>query len=218
MSKRFPNRYAKQPRDFYPTPFVTVEPLIPHLKASRVNEFCDPCAGQGDLVRHLEFFGLRCTYAGDIETGQDALEIEHFDTPPITNPPFSRESTPLLLAIIRHFIARAPCTWLLLPADRINNQNILPFLPHCSDMVVAGRDRWLQNGGTGTTALAWFRFDRMHTSGPVVHHGTAFLPRVANQCCHTCGGVFRPTRADTQYCSSACKQKAYRAKLAVTER
>ena len=32
MSKHFPNRYAKQPRDFYPTPLVTVEPLIPHLK------------------------------------------------------------------------------------------------------------------------------------------------------------------------------------------
>jgi hypothetical protein len=50
-SKHFPNRYPKQPRDFYPTPLVTVEPLIQHLRAARVIEFCEPCAAQGHLVR-----------------------------------------------------------------------------------------------------------------------------------------------------------------------
>ena len=32
----------------------------------------------GDLVRHLEGFGLRCTYQGDIRTGRDALELDNY--------------------------------------------------------------------------------------------------------------------------------------------
>ena len=31
-----------------------------------------PCADEGDLVRHLESFGLRCVYSGDICNGHDS--------------------------------------------------------------------------------------------------------------------------------------------------
>ena len=43
-----------------------------------VKVFAEPCCGDGDLVRHLEAHGLRCTYAGDIRTGQDALAIDTY--------------------------------------------------------------------------------------------------------------------------------------------
>jgi hypothetical protein len=45
------------------------------------------------LVRHLESFGLRCVYAGDIRTGQDALELDYYGGAQaiITNPPWSRD-------------------------------------------------------------------------------------------------------------------------------
>ena len=48
-------------------------PLVPFLRAGGIRTFAEPCAGNGDLVRHLESFGLRCVYQGDIRTGQDAL-------------------------------------------------------------------------------------------------------------------------------------------------
>jgi hypothetical protein len=76
-----------------------VRPLIPHLHGSGTRTFAEPCAGDGDLIRHLESFRLRCVHSGDIATGQDALDLAPADingAPIITNPPFSRESRPLL--------------------------------------------------------------------------------------------------------------------------
>ena len=69
MGKR--SNFERIPRDFYPTPHAAVPPLIPLLRGMRT--FAEPCCGDGALVRHLESFGLRCVYAGDIATGQDAL-------------------------------------------------------------------------------------------------------------------------------------------------
>ena len=87
MGKR--SNFPLVPRDFYPTPLKAVQPLIPHLDGIR--RFAEPCCGDGALVRHLESFGLRCVYAGDIAIGQDALELTADDiagAPIITNPPF----------------------------------------------------------------------------------------------------------------------------------
>ena len=59
--------------------------------------------------------GLRCTYQGDIATGQDALALESYGGADaiITNPPWRRS---LLHPLIRHFQKIAP-TWLLLDQD-----------------------------------------------------------------------------------------------------
>ena len=69
MGKR--STFERREYDFYPTPAAAVPPLIPHLRGVRT--FAEPCCGDGALVRHLKSFGLRCVYAGDIATGQDAL-------------------------------------------------------------------------------------------------------------------------------------------------
>ena len=98
--------FDRRERDFYPTPRAAVLPLIPHLRAARIRTFCEPCAGDGALVRHLESFGLVCTHASDIATGTDARDIPSFDSPVVTNPPYERK---LMHALIRHFIATAPC-------------------------------------------------------------------------------------------------------------
>ena len=111
MGKR--SSFERIPRDFYPTPHAAVPPLIPHLRG--VRSFAEPCCGDGALVRHLESFGLRCAYAGDIATGQDALMLDtygHADAI-ITNPPYTRS---LMHALIWHF-ARILPTWLLLETD-----------------------------------------------------------------------------------------------------
>ena len=85
MGKR--SSFERRPGDFYATPLPAVLPLIPHLRGIRT--FAEPCAGAGDLVRHLESFGLACAYAGDIASGQDALELDYYGTIDsiITNPP-----------------------------------------------------------------------------------------------------------------------------------
>ena len=63
MGKR--SNFERKPRDYYPTPFEAVEPLIEHLP--RNFTFCEPCAGNGALVSHLEWHGGICMWASDIE-------------------------------------------------------------------------------------------------------------------------------------------------------
>jgi hypothetical protein len=111
MGKR--SNFERIPRDFYPTPYAAVPPLIPHLRGIRT--FAEPCCGDGALVSHLESFGLRCVYQGDISTGQDALALDHYGNidAVITNPPWTRK---LLHPMINHFQKIAP-TWLLIDQD-----------------------------------------------------------------------------------------------------
>ncbi len=108
MGKR--SNFDRIPRDFYPTPAAAVAPLVPHLVGIRT--FAEPCAGAGDLVRHLESYGLRCVYQGDVKAGQDALTIDQYGDADaiITNPPWTRK---LLHPLIEHFQRIAP-VWLLL--------------------------------------------------------------------------------------------------------
>ena len=73
MGKR--SNFERREADFYPTPRAAVVPLIPYLRRG-IRSFAEPCAGDGALVRHLEGFGLRCVYAGDIRSGQDALALD----------------------------------------------------------------------------------------------------------------------------------------------
>ena len=109
MGKR--SNFERREADFYPTPRAAVAPLIPHLRG--IHSFAEPCAGDGALVRNLEGFGLRCVYAGDIHSGQDALALDHYGAPDciITNPPYTR-----LAMHAQHFQDIAQ-TWLLIDYD-----------------------------------------------------------------------------------------------------
>ena len=76
MGKR--SNFERREADFYPTPRAAVVPLVPHLRRGGIRTFAEPCAGDGALVRHLESFGLRCVYSGDIRNGQDALALDNY--------------------------------------------------------------------------------------------------------------------------------------------
>ena len=102
MGKR--SSFERRGADYYPTPKAAVVPLIPYLRV--IHTFAEPCAGDGALVRHLESFGLRCVYAGDIRTGQDALAVEQYGAIDciITNPPYdTAHRRKLMHALIEHF-------------------------------------------------------------------------------------------------------------------
>jgi len=191
-----------------------VPPLIPCLRGAR--RFAEPCCGDGTLVRHLESFGLRCVYAGDIATGQDALAVNfHGDADAIiTNPPYTR---PLMHALIGHF-ARILPTWLLLDGDWKHTKQAAPFMPMCTDIVSVGRLRWFE-GTTmcGKQNFAWHRFNARHSAAPIFYaHGSMPVSSRVSLCAQ-CSKAYRPQRSDSKFCSDTCRQRAHRGRLAVTQ-
>jgi len=210
MGKR--SNFERRENDFYPTPRAAVTPLIPYL--GRIRTFAEPCAGEGDLVRHLEFAGLRCVYQGDIRTGQDALASNSYGAIDaiITNPPYTRE---LMHQMILHFQRIAP-TWLLLGSDWASTKQAAPFMPACSDIVAIGRVKWFQDSEhISFENFAWYRFDAAHTSGPVFHcRGDTNSER--RRTCEQCGRAYTPLRSSSRFCSGSCRTRACRSRLSVT--
>ena len=213
MGKR--SNYERRAADFYPTPRAAVVPLIPYLHGVRT--FAEPCAGDGNLVRHLEGFGLRSVYAGDIRTGEDALELDHYGAADaiITNPPYTRD---LMHRLIAHFQRIAP-TWLLLDSDWASTRQAVPFLLHCSDIVAIGRVKWIEGSKhTGKDNHAWYRFDALHSNGPVFHgrDQCEVFPLRRTGVCEQCRRTYAPQRASSRFCSQTCRQRAHRNRLSVT--
>jgi len=166
MGKR--SDFKRRPRDFYPTPLAAVKPLIPHINGTK--RFAEPCRGTGDLVHHLEGFGLKCIYAADLCDGMDALASNSYSTGSysiITNPPHTRD---VMHSLILHFQNIAP-TWLLIDLDWVANLQAVPFLPRCSDIVIIGRVKWIENSEfTGKENYAWYRFDCEHHGATKIHN------------------------------------------------
>ena len=167
MGKR--SNFERKPRDFYPTPFAAVEPLIEHLPRYSLQHFtfAEPCAGDGQLCRHLEYFGGVCMWASDIsprlegilendftEIGEDqVLESQYI----ITNPPWDRK---ILHPIIDHFSKLRP-TWLLFDADWMHTIQAKPYLVNCEKIVSVGRIKWFGNM-TGKDNCAWYLFNNKY--------------------------------------------------------
>jgi hypothetical protein len=213
MGKR--SNFERREADFYPTPQAAVVPLIPYLNG--IQSFAEPCAGDGALVRHLESFGLRCVYAGDIRSGQDALERDDYGAVDavISNPPWSRE---LMHRLIAHFLPIAP-TWLLLDADWAHTKQAAPFLLYCSDIVAIGRVKWIEGSKhTGKDNCAWYRFDIGHKVGPIFHGrcGENVTPIRRTGICEHCRKAYEPHRSTSRFCSETCRQRAHRNRLSVT--
>jgi hypothetical protein len=216
MGKR--SNFERREADFYPTPRAAVVPLIPYLRGSGIRTFAEPCAGDGALVRHLESFGLRCVYAGDISSGQDALALDHYGGADciITNPPYTR---PTMHALIEHFPRIAP-TWLLLDYDWSATKQAAKYMPYCSDIVILRRLKWIEGSkNTGKDNHAWYRIDSSHSGGPVLHNNrdqAEIIPSQRTRVCEQCGKPYEPQRSSSRFCSQACKQQAYRNRLSVT--
>ena len=69
MGKR--SDFERVPRDYYPTPYQAVLPLVEHLP--ELYTFTEPCAGDGRLIDHLEKHGGTCTQAYDVEPRNDRV-------------------------------------------------------------------------------------------------------------------------------------------------
>lgn len=153
MGKR--SDFKRIERDFYPTPQKAVEPLLRHLPpATRYDE---PCAGDGDLIRHLALGGHRCTASADISNGQDARDTKSLVGDMfITNPPWDRR---LLHPIIETLSNLGP-TWLLFDADWMHTKQSSALMETCCKVVSIGRVKWFPDSPhTGKDNCCWYLFD-----------------------------------------------------------
>ena len=162
MSK-YTKKFKRNPRDYYPTPYEAVIPLINHLKDK--TKFTEPCAGNYILAKHLEKHGHVCEKAYDIEPqnklvkNKNALEINKASMF-ITNPPFDKK---LLLPLLDHFINVAN-TWLLLPADFMHNKYFSKYLDYCNTIISIGRIKWIKDSKMSSTDnFAWYFFTKNKT-------------------------------------------------------
>lgn len=158
MGKR--SNFERVERDYYPTPYEAVVPLLEHLWTSTV--FVEPCAGDGRLVNHLVANGHACIGAYDIEPRAewilplDALKAEIGAADCfITNPPWDRS---ILHPLIDHLSAQAP-TWLLFDADWMHTKQAAPYMDRCEAIVSVGRVKWIEGSKmTGKDNCCWYLF------------------------------------------------------------
>lgn len=167
MGKR--SDFERRERDFYPTPFAPAQKLARHLPPGFT--FCEPCAGENDLVRHLETLGGKCVWSSDLPL--DARGISKFwtngATHIITNPPWPAVGgggSPTT-DILRACIATEVMTWFLLSADFMHNAYFAEFYNQCRFFVSVGRVKWIPDSGmTGKDNACWYGFHSAHVGGP----------------------------------------------------
>ena len=167
------SEFKRIPRDFYPTPYSAVEPLIAHLPEWYT--FMEPCAGDGRLIDHLESNGGKCTHAYDIEPQDsrviqyDALLLEQVETPYIiTNPPWNRK---ILHPMIERFSAMAP-TWLLFDSDWMHTKQSVPYLTMLKKVVSIGRVKWIEGSSSvGKDNCCWYLFENTPQVKPIEFWG-----------------------------------------------
>ena len=175
MGKR--SDFLRRERDWYPTPYEAVAPLLPHLEPGAT--FDEPCAGDGALVDHLIKGGLNPAFISDIAPQAGGMvEYDVFKRPFctghmfITNPPWGWK---ILNPLITHLSSLAP-TWLLLNADLMHNKRMGQHMKKCVKVVSVGRVSWMQNGKKGFENCAWYLFDETHM-GPTEFHGRNLIDK-----------------------------------------
>ena len=173
MGKR--SSFIRKERDFYPTPYEAVIPLLPYLDR---DAFCEPCAGDGLLIDHLEKHELSCKEAWDIEpkrfdiikkdalTSSSSTNIDYF----ITNPPWTRD---ILHPLIINLSNQRP-TWLLFDADWMHTKQSREYMERCIKIISVGRLKWIPDSKmTGKDNCCWYLFSKLklYTDLSVRFHG-----------------------------------------------
>jgi hypothetical protein len=158
------SNFVRVDRDFYPTPYKAVIPLLAHLPDN--TSFVEPCAGDGRLSDHLNKHGHIPYFLGDIWPERNDItqcDATIITTPYmgadciITNPPWDRD---VLYPMIEHFRKFSPA-WLLLPAPLMHTKKAAPYMAYCAKIVSVGRVKWIEESkGSGTQDAAWYLFEQ----------------------------------------------------------
>lgn len=174
MGKR--SDFPRNPRDFYPTPYEAVVPLVPHLDPFEV--YVEPCAGDGDIVRHLQTHGMMCALAFDVRKStegfilqKDVFEYEPVPYTHVTNPPWDRK---VLHPLITHLLTSGKDVWLLIDADWMHTKQAREYLRYCKKIVSVGRVKWIPGSKmTGKDNCCWYQFNSLNK----VEGNPVFVPR-----------------------------------------
>ena len=176
MGKRtsFPRLVGDRYLTFDPDPVRRLQPFLP-----RNVVYAEPCAGRGDIVNHMDFFGHRCAYACDVKPGRGlGIRVENRDAFTldwrwlestdakmfISNLPWTRE---VLHPLIDRLTSLLPL-WTILDADYAHTKQAASYIGRCARIVSLGRVQWMP----GTTAAgfencAWYFFPMRHSGGPI---------------------------------------------------
>jgi hypothetical protein len=155
MGKR--SNFPRRERDDYPTPWPAVAPLLTLLEPG--TRFVEPCAGGGELIRHLERAGHTCVAAYDLpidaRTASYAIEP---DTIFVTNLPWRPRFG--MKEMIANLSDQRPL-WALLYSDWLFTLSATPYLPRLRAVAVVGRVRWIPHTKhAGFENCCWCLFDR----------------------------------------------------------
>jgi hypothetical protein len=175
MGKR--SSFERRPLDSYDTPARPVWPLLSHVPAG--TKFAEPCAGKGELIKHLAEDDIVCRYASDVSPRKPSpmpIEKRPFEKVTaamlsdcdmiITNPPWGRD---ILFPLIDHFMAIKPA-WYLFDADAMHNVDSARLITRCSKIVAIGRVRWIEGSASaGKDNCCWYFFPQHHYDGPKFH-------------------------------------------------
>ena len=165
MGKR--SNFKRANKDYYKTPEHAVLPLLPHIE--NINNYIEPCAGDGQLIDILAKYGKTCVLAFDIEPKADKIikhdifDAEIFNSDIITNPPWDRKILhPILDKIINN--KRDINCWLLFDSDWMYTKQSSEYVKYCHKIVSVGRVKWFpESKMTGKDNCAWYLFKNTKT-------------------------------------------------------
>lgn len=160
MGKR--SDFERKPKDYYKTPEKAVLPLLPYI--DNINNYIEPCAGDGQLVNILAKYEKTCLYAFDIEPKsesvieEDIFNLDSFDIDIITNPPWDRKILHPILDKVINNKYDINC-WLLFDADWMHIKGSSEYIKYCHKIVSVGRVMWFpETKMTGKDNCAWYLF------------------------------------------------------------
>ena len=175
MSKR--SDFPKVSKDFYPTTDPkAVESLIPFISGKT---YAEPCYGNGDL-EDLLMDVATCKWRSDVRETvasskvMDAMSLTKGDLEGIdlivTNPPFTRA---VLMPMLHHFITLKP-TWLLLPADYMQNVYFGGAMLRCQKVLSIGRLKWIKGSKhTSVDNFCWYFWPQHSEQQETIFKGRA---------------------------------------------
>lgn len=155
--------------DFLTTPIEAVNKEFRRQLPGRFT-FAEPCCGlEKKLVGHVESLtGGSCVYAGDIQTGANALDCTDFNGADlvITNPPFN---TDVLYDILDHLMRLLP-GWYLLPSDFAYRRASGFFMKYCRYVVAIGQIKWFEGTDSkGHYNFAWYYLHNHRCKTEFIH-------------------------------------------------
>ena len=159
------------PRDFYQTPEIAIQAMLPFF-AIKSREYFDPCAGNKPIEKVFRENGYSSFLSRDkVYDGYDFLKDENHYDAIIMNPPFNQK-----YKFLDHAFSHAKRTIVILPMLTVNYHIMITRYLSRPDflgkLVMAPKFYMTENYQVGiekcggSTAYAWFCWDNMEENSP----------------------------------------------------